>query len=334
MPKSPRARVTMEDVAKLAGVAKITVSRALQDSPLVRPELRDRVKEVAREQGYRLNTTARNLRLQRTHSVMAVIETEPGGERSVGEPLVQMAIGGLLSELAQARYQLVLTTHSVLDVGGAIDVDGIVVMGQGANGESTRRLRQYGLPMITWGTPLDPHDDAIFVCSDNFEGGRLIGQHLLELGRRKIVYLGDPAHPEIGERVRGIRHALGRKGKLFIVPCAFTRTAGRAAMIDALSRFDDIDGVAAASDMIALGARAVLSEAGKHVPRDIALIGYDDTASGAGLTSVRQEWVRAGAVIATKILQVINGEKVKSEQLPVELVVRGSTVPATRRLKS
>lgn len=334
MRKLVRARVTMEDVAKLAGVAKITVSRALQDSPLVRPEVRERVKEVAREQGYRLNTTARNLRLQRTHSVMAVIETEPGGERSVGEPLVQMAIGGLLSELAQARYQLVLTTRSVIDVGGAMDVDGIVVMGQGANDESTRRLREYGLPMVTWGTPINPQEDAVFVSSDNFEGGRLIGRHLLELGRRKIAYLGDPAHPEVNERVRGIRDALGRKGKLFIVPCAFTRTAGRAAMIDALARFGDIDGVAAASDMIALGAMAALSEAGKSVPQDIALVGYDDVATGAGLTSVRQEWVRAGAVIGTKILQVINGEKVKSEQLPVELIVRGSTLATQRRSKA
>ncbi|MCA8885500.1 MAG: substrate-binding domain-containing protein [Hyphomonadaceae bacterium] len=324
----------MEDVAKLAGVAKITVSRALQDSPLVRQEIRDRIKQVAREQGYRLNTTARNLRLQRTHSVMVVIETEPGGERSVGEPLVQMAIGGLLSELAQARYQLVLTTRSVVDVSGVVDVDGIVVLGQGANDESTRRLHEYGLPMVTWGTPLDPRDDAIFVCSDNFEGGRLIGRHFLEQGRRRIVYLGDPAHPEIAERVRGIRETLGRKGKLFIVPCTFTRTAGRSAMIDALSRFEDVDGVAAASDMIALGAKEALTEAGKHVPHDIALVGYDDTATGAGLTSVRQEWVRAGAVMATKILQVINGQNVKSEQLPVELIARGSSVPATRRAKS
>lgn len=327
MTRTARGRVTMEDIAKLAGVAKITVSRALQDSPLVRAEVRDRVKAVARKQGYRLNTTARNLRLQRTHSITAVIETEPGGDRPIAEPLVQMVIGGMLNELAAARYQLVLTTRSMIEMSGAVDADGIVLLGQGANDEATRRIREFGLPIVVWGVPRDQDSGTVFVCSDNFEGGRLVGRHLLELGRRKIIFLGDTSHSEVSERVRGLRDVLGRKAKLSIVPCAFTQTAGRQAMLDALSRQRDVDGVAAASDMIALGAVAALREHGIRIPGDVAVIGYDDTESGAGLTSVRQEWTRAGTTLASKVLQIVNGKKATSEQLPVQLIVRASTWP-------
>lgn len=328
MTKAARERITMEDIARLAGVAKITVSRALQDSPLVRPEVRDRVKDVARKQGYRFNTTARNLRLQRTHSVTAVIETEPGGDRSVGEPLVQMVVGGMLGELAQARYQLVLTTRSMFEFGGASDTDGVVVAGQGANDETTRMIRAFGLPTVVWGTPVDGDNDTVFVCSDNREGGRLVGRHLFDLGRRNIVFLGDVSHPEISERAKGLREAIGRKAKLTVLPCAFTRSAGTEAMLGALARLGDVDGVAGASDMIALGAIDVLRQRRKRVPQDVAVVGYDDTAFEADLTSVRQEWVLAGVTLAKKVLKVIKGEAVKSEQLPVQLIVRGSSRPS------
>lgn len=325
MTKVARGRITMEDVARLAGVAKITVSRALQDSSLVRPEVRDRVKEVARKHGYRLNTTARNLRLQRTHSVTAVIGNEAGGDRSVGEPLVQMVVGGMLGELALARYQLVLTTRSMFESSGAADADGIVVAGQGANDEATRRIKEFGLPTVVWGTPVDADDKTVFVHSDNREGGRLVARHLLELGRRKIVFLGDVAYPEVGERVRGVRDVVGRKAKLSVVPCTFTRAAGYEAMLVALSRLGDVDGVAAASDNAALGAMDALRQRGKRIPQDVAVVGFDDTAINADLTTVRQEWILAGATLATKVLQVIRGESAKSEQLPVQLVVRGSS---------
>ena len=327
MKKIARERITMEDVARIAGVAKITVSRALQDSPLVRQEVRDRVKEVARKQGYRLNTTARNLRLQRTHSITAVIENDGAGDRPIGEPLVQMVVGGMLGKLAQARYQLVLTTRTMFEATGAADADGIVLAGQGANDEATRRIKAFGLPTVVWGTPVEPDDSVVFVGSDNHEGGRLVGQHLLDLGRKKILFLGDVSHPEISMRAAGLRAALGRKAKLTVMPCAFTQSAGRTAMLNALAKSGDIDGVAAASDRIALGAMDALRHSGKRIPQDVAVVGYDDAAGEQGLTSIRQEWILAGETLATKLLQVIHGEPAKSEQLPVKLIVRASSQP-------
>lgn len=315
----------MEDIAKLAGVAKITVSRALQDSPLVRAEVRERVKAVARSHGYRLNTTARNLRLQRTHSVTAVIEMEPSGDRPISEPIVLMQIGGLLQELAQARYQLVLTTRSMIETDGPADADGIVLLGQGANDEATQRIREFGLPFVVWGVPRGDVSDAIFVCSDNFEGGALVGRHLVAQGRRKIVYLGDTSHSEVHERVRGMTHALGHKAKLVQRSCAFSQAAGRDATLALMKDGADFDAIATASDAMALGAMSALAEAGKRVPDDVAVVGYDDVAGEANLTSVRQEWALSGRVLARKILESVAGEATSGEQLPVQLVIRDSS---------
>ncbi len=325
MAKPWRERVTMEDIAKLAGVAKITVSRALQDSPLVRMEVRERVKAVARKHGYRLNTTARNLRLQRTHSITAVIEMDPSSDRPISEPFIQMLVGGLLNELAMARYQLVLTTRSMIEASGAADADGIVLLGQGANDEATQRIREFGLPFVVWGVPRGDMSDAVFVCSDNFEGGALVGRHFLELGRRKIVYLGDPLHSEVSERLRGLTNALGRKAKLVSIPCEFSQSAGRAAINDLLDRKIAFDAVATASDAIALGAMSALNDAKKAVPQDVAVVGYDDTAGETGLSSVRQEWALGGSVLGKKILQIVSGKRAAAEQMPVQLIVRNTS---------
>lgn len=324
MAKPWRERVTMEDIAKLAGVAKITVSRALQDSPLVRAEVRERVKAVARDNGYRLNTTARNLRLQRTHSITAVIEMA-AGDRPVSEPIVLMQIGGLLQELAQARYQLVLTTRSMIETDGPADADGLILLGQGANDEATRRMQEFGLPFVVWGVPRSDIPDAIFVCSDNVEGGKRVARHLLEQGRRRIVYLGDTSHSEIHERVRGMTAALGRKAKLIQRTCAFSQAAGRAATLELLESGVDFDAIATASDAMALGAIAALTEVGKRAPEDVAVVGYDDVAGEAGLTSVRQEWALSGRVLARKILGAVAGKPAGGELLPVELIVRASS---------
>jgi len=110
-----------------------------------------------------------------------------------------------------------------------------------------------------------------------------------------------------------------------ILPEAYLDLEAVQIMLDVMNRVGAIDAVAAASDMIALGAMTALKESGKRVPEDVAVIGYDDTAGEIGLTSVRQEWTRAGKTLASKVLQIVNGKKAASEQLPVQLMVRASS---------
>src|SRR5690242_4741076 len=112
MKKAPpdNSRPTMEAIAKLAGVSKITVSRALRDSDLVRPELREHVREVARAAGYRLNLAARSLRTRRTQMIAVVVEKLIASDRPIADPLLLLTIGGLLEGLTPAGYALLLTT--------------------------------------------------------------------------------------------------------------------------------------------------------------------------------------------------------------------------------
>lgn len=316
-------RLTMADLAELAGVAKITVSRALKDSPAVRPEVRERVQALAEKHGYRLNTAARNLRLMRAHSITAVIEMDPSQERPMSEPIVLMAIGGLLQELTSNGYRLTLTTRSQLEISPALDTDGLILLGQGANGWAMERIRSLGLPVVVWGMPLEADADLVCVASDNLEGGRLVGAHLASRGRKRILYLGDPAHPEVAARIAGVEAAVAAGGgEILNAPCAFSFQAGRmetAKMLSANARFDAI---AAASDTIALGAIAALREAGLRVPEDVSVVGYDDTE--AGLTSIRQEWVAGGELLARKLFGLLAGRAEQSALLPVTLMVRSS----------
>ncbi|HXV01350.1 MAG TPA: substrate-binding domain-containing protein [Caulobacteraceae bacterium] len=319
-------RMTMQDLAHLAGVSSITVSRALRDSPLVREELREQIKRLADKHGYRLNAAARNLRTMRAHSVTAVIEMDPTTERPMSEPLVLMVIGGLLQTLTTQGYRLVLTTRAEALRSNVLDADGIILLGQGPNDEAMHQIRRFNLPLVVWGISRPAADGVVFVGSDNQAGGRLVGEHLADLGRRRILFLGDTVHAEVAQRLAGLEAALaGRDIPVTVAPCAFSRTAARAAVAAELARGTRFDAVMACSDFLALGALDGLEEAGLRVPGDVAVTGYDDAAAQGRLTSVRQDFDLAGQVLARKMLDLIAGGPIASEMIPVELVVRSST---------
>ncbi len=323
----PAKRLTMDDLAALAGVSKITVSRALKNTTLVRKEVRERIQELERAHGYRLNTAARNLRLRRNHSITAVMETTSTANRTMSDPIILATLGGLLQVMTEAGYRVILTTLTQMLESSHDDSDGIILLGQGRDSEAARRASELGLPLIVWGTARSSDGDWLTIGSDNRSGGGFIGAHLASLGRRRILFLGDPAHPEIGERLDAISEASGAEVEVQL--CDFGIDAGTRAMKDALERGWRGDAVAAASDTIALGAMAALQEAGIAVPADVAVTGYDDIPASAtspvALTTVRQDWQRAGELVGSKLLQWLEDGPPAAEQLPVELVVRAST---------
>jgi DNA-binding LacI/PurR family transcriptional regulator len=331
-PKKKSPNLTMDDLAGLAGVSKITVSRALRDSPLVRDEVRARIQGLAKAKGYRLNSSARSLRLMRTHSVSVVIELEPSPGRPVSEPTVMAMLAGLLEELTTAGYRVVLTTRRQMATSTEHDSDGIILLGQGASDEATQRLRGTGVPLVVWGVPQPGDDDVVFVGSDNETGGVLAAQHLVDQGRRHLLYLGDPAHPEVAARLKGARSVTDRTGaKLIQYSCDFTAAAGREAVTQVSAKGARFDGVVTCSDAIAVGAIDGLRSLGLGVPRDVSVVGYDDTfiaaSSSPPLSAIRQDLDRAGHVMASKMLEWLAGEQPGDSQLPVSLVVRASSVP-------
>jgi DNA-binding LacI/PurR family transcriptional regulator len=270
--------------------------------------------------------------LRRTNSIAAVIEMEPSTERPMFEPLVLRMVGAMLQELTFAGYRLVLTIRSEVEAHASLDVDGIIVLGQGANDASAQSLRQLGFPMIVWGTPVPGLDDDIaFLGSDNRAGGALIAAHLLEIGRSRVLFVGDTVHPEVRMRMEGLEEGLkGNNARAMQVPSEFNRGAARAATLRSLDFDVPFDAVVAASDEMALGVIDALRDRGLSVPEDVCVVGFDDTLVDVGLTSVRQDFARAGCEAVQLLLKLIAAESIPPVTLlPVELIVRGSTVRPT-----
>ena len=325
-------RPTMAAVATLAGVSKITVSRALRGSELVRPELRERIVRIANEAGYRMNVAARSLRTRRTQTIAVVAENVGHTGRMTADPLLLTMIGGLLEVLTAADHAMLLTTKDHFLGTSAVGADGMVVIGQGEGGRSLAQVADSGLPLVAWGEPVTGLDVPM-IASDNRQGGRLVAEHLVAGGRRRLLFVGDARHPEVAERLAGVREVLAASEAVLaeVVVSDFSMEGGAAAVRAALAADKRFDAVVAVSDMIAAGACDALLAAGLAVPDAVAVVGFDDTALAGThrptLTSVRQDATAAGHALGEAILAILDGrtDTVRAEPLPVELVVRESS---------
>lgn len=327
--QSDAPRVTMEDLARAAGVSKITVSRALSGHPLVKEETRARIRELADAAGYRINIAARNLRQQRTRTIAVVIEMTPSHDRSMSEPYPLSLLGGIMQELTSNAYNMVLTTLPLF-VASPPAADGVILLGQGVHEDAVETVQRTGLPYVIWGS-VDGNDDHITVGSDNVRGGELAAEHLLARGGTRFVFVGEPTHLEIADRLRGFAARIAAAGGTLVAqaPSAFTREGGHAAIAALLAGgIAPFDAVFAASDGIAMGVIDALHEAGRTVPGDVAVIGFDDAPGAAvhvpAVSSIRQDWDRGGTLLAQKILALSKGQWPTSETMPVELKPRCS----------
>jgi DNA-binding LacI/PurR family transcriptional regulator len=317
----------MEDLAALAGVSTITVSRALRNSPLVTEATREKVRRVAEEQGYRFNVSARNLRMGRSYSVAVVVEMTPAKGRPMSDPYPLELLGGITQELTTAGYSVVLTSKQLLDTARVQGADGLILLGLGSHGEAVTALQKTGRPLVVWGAPRQD-SETVVVGSDNRKGGASAAQRFLDQGRTRLVFLGDVDHAEVQERCAGFIDALNGQGSVHIMrPKAFTFEAGFACISALLKKKNQpFDGVFAASDLLAMGAIRALAEKNLRVPEIVSVIGYDDTPGAATfippLTSVHQYLRDGGVLLAKKMLDLMNGQPAVSEMLPTTLMVR------------
>ena len=320
----------MADLASFAGVSTITVSRALAGSELVSPATRERVQQLARKHGYKLNVSARNLRLRRSHAVAVIVEMTPTPERTMWDPYPLALLGGISQELTSAGYNVLLTTRQA---GGNVAVqaaDGLILLGQGAHQDAVHVYERLGLPMVVWGAAGVGGDEHIVVGSDNRHGGMSVAERFVSIGRRHPVFIGNPDHPEMAQRLYGFVDELGRHGikPLLMRRADFTLEGGVQAVRSLHNRHVQFDAIFACSDLVAMGAIRALTELGQSVPADVSVIGYDDTPQGAiflpPLSTVRQNWQEGGVLLARKVLGVIRGEAVESQMLPTALVLRST----------
>jgi DNA-binding LacI/PurR family transcriptional regulator len=326
-------RITLAEVAEVAGVSKITVSRALRGSDLVKPVVRDRIQAAASALGYRVNLAARDLRLRQRMRIAVVIDMAASDERPLFDPYPLALLGGIMHECAAAGFAAVLTTNDPRVRAEAHDTSGIIVLGQGAHHEAVRALATLNLPLVVWGANdgVEARMGAAVVGSDNRQGGALAAEYLLDKRRRVVAFLGDTDHAEVADRAAGFRDRLRRDGVEVAAArnCDFTSESGRRAMEDLLAKEARIDGVFAGSDLVAIGAIQALHQAGRQPGSDISVVGYDDmpvaAASNPRLTTIRQDWTRGGRLLAQTLLTRLGSYRVPQplpQLLPVQLVVR------------
>jgi DNA-binding LacI/PurR family transcriptional regulator len=311
-------RPTLEAVAARAGVGRGTVSRVINGSPNVSAKAREAVELAIRELGYVPNRAARALVTRRTDTVALVVSESQF--RVFDEPYFAGTIRGIGSALAETGLQLILTMARTPEEHERLEhyltgqhVDGVLLLSLHGADPLPGRLEEMGVPTVLGGRPvgLDPYS---YVDMDNRAGARQAVKHLLSLGRRAIAAIAGPQDMGVGvDRLSGYRDTLLLSGLRELVAYGdFSEQSGANAMADLLRRHPDLDAVFAASDPMALGAMRVLKAAGRAIPGDVAVIGFDDSKAALHadppLTTVHQPTEAMGRQMAQLLVARINGE--------------------------
>lgn len=335
--KSAMKAKTMADIARLAGVAESTVSRALADSNRVSEATKQRIRALVSESGYRINSRARSLRTQRTRTIEVVIAISETNRQHFSDPFFSQIIASIADALAERNYDLLVSRATPWSEMAGADAlssnraDGVIMIGQGRDPEMLAEYARSHHPVVVWGADIPGRNYAI-VGSDNFLGGKLVGEHLLSLGRKRVVFLGDIRHTEIGMRHRGCMEALSPIGDVaeqaLTVSMPFDSASAYKATHDLFRTGAWHDAIFAASDVIAIAAMQALSDLGVRVPEDVSVIGYDDIALAAyvspALTTVRQDTTAGGHALVESMLSMLNGKARRDVVLPTELIIRRS----------
>lgn len=330
-----REAPTLAEVAALAGVSPATASRVLNNSARVSPAAREQVHEAVLRLGYVRQRAARGTFNDRqTRCVAAVIcESTP---RLFADPFFGRLLDGAEAVLAPRDVPLLLAFG---DRASALErylrgrhIDGVLLLSPKGRHPLSTALHSIGVPVTMVGRPIDRAEFS-YVDVDNHGGARRAVERLVSTGRTRIATIAGPADSPHGvDRLAGFRAAI----QVADYPCGpvaygdWTRAAGVHAMSRLLDHRPNLDAVFAASDLMALGALHALRRAGRRVPDDVAVIGFDDLPMAAytepPLTTVHQPVEELGAIAARRLLAAMDGDGLTSAPpvLPTSLVVRRS----------
>lgn len=351
-----KEQVTIEDVARLAGMSAATVSRVMHNSPRTSPEAQRRVREAVATLGYMPNALARGLVTRSTHTVGVLVN-------SIGDPFWAEVLRGC-EDYAQEQGYAVLITSAYEDPARerrAIDlfqqkrVDGIIIAASSGGPMALGDQRAYRLPVvfvndehmepdeISVATDAVPHVEAAIVPSiyhvanDDVQGGKLATEHLLQLGHRRCAYVGAPGRASSAHRQRGYTRALEQAGlpvdESLIVASGEGAMHGELAAFRLLARRSAPTALFCYDDMTAVGALSAIRALNLRVPQDVSVVGFDDIPLAAyldpPLTTVRQPMYDMGRQAMQMLLGLERGETPASlVTMPGELIVRASSGPA------
>lgn len=314
----PELRPTLADVAREAGVSTATASRVLNGFPRVRPNTRKQVESAMSALGYARQRAARAT-AGRTGSVALVVCEEV--LRLFADPFFARISAGAGKELTEAGLQLVLLTVPATEnyqapVVRYLDgghVDGALVVGM--HGRRPLDLDWLGIPVVFGGRPVGGGGCSSYVDVDNRGGAQRATQRLIDAGRRTVATIAGPQDMTAGvDRLLGYRQAVvgaGHADRGLVVFGDFGQASGEHATARLLDRRPHVDAIFAASDMMAVGALRALRRAGRRVPGDVAVIGFDDLPIGRRtdppLTTVRQPIEEMGARMTAELLAMLGG---------------------------
>ena len=333
----PRARIrNITELARMAGVSPGTVSRALAGKSLVNPQTRERIQTLAREHGFRLNQMASRLRTQRTGVIGVVFPLGHESRQHISDPFFMQLFGHLADELTESGHDIMLSRvipgdtewlDRIVDSGM---LDGTLVIGQSDQTAVIEAVASRYAPLVVWGAGSADLVQCT-VGSNNRLGGRLAGERLLAIGKRRLAFLGDTRGPEIADRLAGLRDAItGREDvSLRAAPTPLSSDALAEEVAGQLTGLGgDIDGIVAASDVIAMMVLRILHERGARVPEQIAVVGFDDlplaTRTVPQLTTVRQDIATGAKAMVRALMQRMAGTVAPALILQPELVIRES----------
>ncbi|UQU66966.1 LacI family transcriptional regulator [Couchioplanes caeruleus] len=297
---------TLEDVARIAGVSRATVSRVINGIRNVDPQLHKMVWDAVDRTGYVPNRLARSLVTRRTGTIALVVsdseshDDDPFMGRFFADPYFGRVVGGLMSVLRAAGIQLALQivgteqqrTRLVGDLRHG-QADGVVVLSLPGHDPLPRMLTDAGVPAVMIGRPAEPVP-INYVDLANDTGASLAADHLVGRGCQLVGMISGPADvPASSDRIAGFRRSMARHGHAWVpqVTGNFTQESGERAMHELLAAHPALDGVFVANDLMALGALLALRAAGRDVPGDVAVVGFDDSsaavAANPALTTIR-----------------------------------------------
>lgn len=334
------ASVTIYDVARRAGVSPATVSRVLNGNHRVRPELRERVLEAARALHYTPNYSARSLSSQRTATLGLLLP-------DIANPFFAEIARGVEDAAAEAGYTLLIGStdgdplrerHYVASL-QAGRVDGILFAGAHLGAPLLEGWLERGVAVGLVDRLVEVGDDVPVdaVLTDNVQGGALAVRHLLSLGHTRLAVVTGPQRVRTAhDRLMGARQAAAERGVTLqpeqIIEADFKEAGGYQAARILFSHPSPPTAVFAQNDMMALGVLRYLEEAGRRVPEDVALVGFDDIAFAAlsrpALTTVAQPKYEMGRLAAQLLVERLTDTQQAPRRLVLQprLVLRQTTV--------
>lgn len=323
----------LKDVADLTGLSISTISYVLNGKKKVKEETYQRIMEAVEKVGYRPNQLARSLKTRQTLTIGVVVP-------DISNEFFPQIVKGIDDKAHDFNYNIILcnTNNDVdreedyINTLLSKDIDGIIFIGTAKS--QTILENKTNIPIVLVDRKMG--EQYISVVSDNYKGGYLATEHLIERGKKSIALLsGQVFIKTFFDRMKGYMDALKDNSIIYnedyVVGCDFTTQGGYDGINELIKKNIEFNAVFAANDLIALGAMRALMENGKKIPDDVAIVGYDDIVISStvmpSLTTIRQPKYEMGQYAADILIKSIANKSLIQEHIVLQpsMIVREST---------